>query len=128
MFKKKETTSDNLTTDNTYLEQVKQFKYLGSIINNDNSIEEEIKERISLSKKAYFANQKFLKSKLVTKQSKLKLYKTIIRPVVICASDTWVLNEAIIKKLMIFERKILRRIYGRTKEEDRTWRIKTNEE
>jgi hypothetical protein len=33
-----------------------------------------------------------------------------------------------IKKLMIFERKILKRIFGPTKEKDRTWRIKTSEE
>jgi hypothetical protein len=46
---KKESRTDNLNIDNTYLEQVKQFKYLESIINNnDNSIEEEIKERIAL--------------------------------------------------------------------------------
>jgi hypothetical protein len=69
-------------------------------------IPEEIKERIALGKKAYFANKKCLKSKLVTKWSKLKLYKTVIRPVVIYASETWVLKEAMIQKLMIFERKI----------------------
>jgi hypothetical protein len=33
-----------------------------------------------------------------------------------------------IKKLMIFERKMLRRIFGPTKEKDRTWRIKSDEE
>jgi hypothetical protein len=37
-------------------------------------------------------------------------------------------KKAIIQKLMIFERKILRRIFGPTKEKDGTWRIKTNEE
>jgi hypothetical protein len=58
---KEETRTDNLNIDNTYPEQVKQFKYLGSIVNKDNSIEEEIKERITLGKKTYFANQKFLK-------------------------------------------------------------------
>jgi hypothetical protein len=102
---KKETRTDNLNIDNKYLEQVKQFKYVGSIINNDHSMEEEIKERIALGNKAYFANQKFLKSKLVTKRSMLKLYKTVIRPVVIYASETWVLKEAIINKLTIFETK-----------------------
>ena len=55
---------------------------------------------------------KFLKSKLVTKQYKLELYKTVIRPVVIYGSETWVLKEAMIQKLMIFERTILRRIFG----------------
>jgi hypothetical protein len=31
-------------------------------------------------------------------------------------------------KLRVFERKVLRRIYGPTKESDGTWRIKSNEE
>jgi len=50
------------------------------------------------------------------KQSKLKLYRTVIRPTVTYASETWVLKEAIIQKLLVFERKILRRIFGPTKE------------
>jgi len=43
------------------------------------------------------------------------------------ASETWVLKEAIIQKLLVFERKILRRIFGPTKE-NQIWRVKTNEE
>jgi hypothetical protein len=43
------------------------------------------------------------------------------------ASETWVLRETIIPKLFDFERKILRRIFGPTKE-NQMWRIKTNEE
>ena len=54
--------------------------------------------------------------RLVTKQSKLKLYRTVIRPIVTYASETWALKEAIIHKLLVFERKILRRIFGPTKE------------
>jgi hypothetical protein len=81
-----------------------------------NSIEEEIKERIFLGTKAYYAKLKFFKSRLVTKQPKLKLCKTVIRPIVTYASATWVLKEAITQKLLIFERKILRRIFGPTKE------------
>jgi len=46
------------------------------------------------------------------KQSKLKLYRTVIRPIVTYASETWVLKEVIIQKLLVFERKILRRIFG----------------
>jgi len=43
------------------------------------------------------------------------------------ASETWVLKEIIIQKLLVFERKLLRRIFGPTKE-NQIWRIKTNEE
>jgi hypothetical protein len=57
----------------------------------------------------------------------LKLYRTVIRPIVTYASETWVLKEAIIQKLLVFERKILRRIFGPTKE-NQIWRVKTNEE
>jgi len=43
------------------------------------------------------------------------------------ASETWVLKENIIQKLLVFVRKILRGIFGPTKE-NQTWRIKNNEE
>jgi hypothetical protein len=92
-----------------------------------NSVEEEIKERTVLGTKAYYANLKFFKSRLVTKQSKLKLYRTVIRPTVSYDSETWILKEAIIQKLLVFERKILRRIFGPTKE-NQIRRVKTNEE
>jgi hypothetical protein len=56
------------------------------------------------------------------KQSKLKLYTTVIRPKVTYASETWVLKEVIIQKLLVFEGKILR-IFGPTKE-NQIWRVK----
>jgi len=52
--------------------------------------------------------------------------KFVIRPIVTYASATWVLKEAIIQKLLVIERKILRRIFGPT-EENQIWRVKTNE-
>jgi hypothetical protein len=61
-----------------------------------------LKERLVVGKKGYYANIKFFKSRLVTKQSKLKLYRTVIGPIVTYASETWVLEEAIIQKLLVF--------------------------
>jgi hypothetical protein len=111
---KRVTRIENLNTNNLHTEQVQQYKYLGSIINESNSIEEEIKERIALGIKAYCANQKFFKIKLFTNFSKSKLYRTVIRPIVTYAAETWVLKETIIQKLLVFERKILRIIFGST--------------
>jgi hypothetical protein len=51
-----------------------------------------------------------------------------VRPVIISACAIWVLKETIKQKLLVFERKILRRNFGPTKERDGTWRIKTNDE
>ena len=56
------------------------------------------------------------------------MYKTLVRPVVTYACETWVLKENIKTKLKVFERKVIRRIYGPTKQKDGTWRIKSNEE
>jgi hypothetical protein len=56
------------------------------------------------------------------------MYQTLVRPVVTYVCETWVLKENIQLKLMVFERKILRRIYGPTKVRDGVWRIKSKEE
>jgi hypothetical protein len=97
-------------------------------VNSDNSIEEEIQHRITLGNKAYYANQFFFKSRLVSKKSKLKVYWSIIRPIVTYGCETWVMKETIKNKLVVFERKVLRRIFGLKKERDGTWRIKTSDE
>jgi hypothetical protein len=55
----------------------------------------------------------------------MKIYWSIIRPTAITyACRTWILKETIRNKLMVFERKVLRKNFGPTKERDGTWRIK----
>jgi hypothetical protein len=50
-----------------------------------------------------------------------------IRPIVTYACETWILKETIIHRLMVFEIKILRKIFGPTYKNG-SWRIKTNQE
>jgi hypothetical protein len=98
------------------------------MVNTNGSIEEETKERISAGNRAYHVHKKLLTSKLIFQNVKLQLYNTLIRPVVTYASETWVLKENEINKLMTFERKVMRKIYGPTRTADGYWRIKTNQE
>ena len=49
--------------------------------------------------------------------AKMKLCWSIIRPIVTYVCETWVLEETIKNKLMVFERKVLRKIFGPTKKE-----------
>ena len=58
----------------------------------------------------------------------MKLYKAPVRPVAVYGSECWVLTENIKQKLLVFERKILRRIFGLTQKANGEWRLKTNEE
>ena len=48
-------------------EQVNSFKYLGTMVNTDNSIEEEIKERIAAVNRAYHVHKKLFVSKLISR-------------------------------------------------------------
>jgi hypothetical protein len=88
------------------------------MVNTDSSIEEEIKERIAAGNRAYHIHKKLLTSKLISQNIKLQLYNTLIRPVVTYASETWVLKEKEINKLITFERKIIRKIYSPTRTAD----------
>jgi len=62
-----------------YLEQVQSYKYFGSTVNSDSSIEEEIRNRITLGNEAYHANKFLFKSRLVSKKLKMKFYWSIIK-------------------------------------------------
>jgi len=97
-------------------------------VNTDNSIEEEIKERIAAGSRTFHVHKKLFTSKSVSRNVKLQLYNTLICPTVTYASETWVLKENMINKLMTFERKNMRKIYGPTRTEDGYWRIRTNQE
>jgi hypothetical protein len=81
---KKQHKMDGIDITQTNLEQVKSFKYLGSIVKRNNSNEEEIKGRITVGSKAFYANQDLFKSKILTKNSKLRMYKALVRLVVTC--------------------------------------------
>jgi hypothetical protein len=70
----KETQLDRLTVGNIQIDQVRSFSYLGTIVNGNNTLEEEIRERIVKGNKALHANRALFKSKLVSRKSKLKLY------------------------------------------------------
>ena len=58
----------------------------------------------------------------------VQIYKPIIRPIVTYGCETWAMTITEQNHLLVFARKILRKINGLTLDSDGTWRIKTNEE
>jgi hypothetical protein len=61
--------------------------------------------------------QNLLSSRLLSKNLKIKTYRTIILPVVLHGCETWSLTLRKERKLRVFESKVLRRIFGPTRDE-----------
>ena len=96
---------------NSY-EKVKTFKYLGSLLTNQNSIQEETKCRLKAGNKCYYSVETLLSSRLLSKNLKIKIYKTIVLPVVLYGCETWSLTLKEECRLRVFENRILRRMFG----------------
>jgi len=95
--------------DNSTFESVEEFKYLGTTLTNLNSIPEEIKSRPRLGNACYHSAQNLLSSRLLFKNVKIKIYKTIILPVVLYGCETWSLTLREEMKLRVFENMVLPR-------------------
>ncbi|EFN65200.1 hypothetical protein EAG_07067, partial [Camponotus floridanus] len=78
----------------------------------------EIRERIKMASKCYYAHRNLLKSNLFTRTVKLKIYKTLIRSVLAYGCEAGTLKNEDCQRTAIFERRILRKIFGPTGEED----------
>jgi len=75
--------------DNSTFEKVEGFKYLGTNLTNQNSIPEEIKSRLRSGNACYHSVQNLLSSRLLSKNLKFTIYRTIILPVVLYGCETW---------------------------------------
>jgi len=92
--------------------KVSQFKYLGSIITQDNELKTEVSSRIQLANKGYYGLKRILKSRTLSKNLKIRIYMTLLRPIVLYGSEMWALRKAEEQRLGVFERKVLRKIFG----------------
>ena len=65
--------SQNMRIDNWSFERVEQFRYLGTTLTNQNSIQEEIKSRLKSVNACYHSVQNILSSSLLSKNLKIKI-------------------------------------------------------
>ena len=75
--------SEHIRAGRNSYENVKTFKYLGSLVTNQNYIQDEMKCILKAGNSCYYSVQTLLSSRLFSKNLKNKIYKTIILPVVV---------------------------------------------
>jgi hypothetical protein len=79
----------DIKTANRLFENGSQFKYMGAMVTNQNLIQEEIKRRLNSGNACYHSVQNLLSSRLLSKNVKIRIFKTIILPVVLYGCETW---------------------------------------
>ena len=108
----KHPTGHNVNFGRFNFECVREFVYLGTQVNNNNNTGEEITRRINLANCCLFGLGSIIRSKLLSRNTKLLIYKTLVPPVLMYRSQAWTLSSDEQQKLSVFERKVLRMIFG----------------
>lgn len=133
VYMKTSSSSENRSQNQTlqigdkHFKAVDSFVYLGSLVNSDNDIGEEIRRRITLGNRSFYSLQKLFRSKTLHRNLKCQLYRTMVRPVVVYGSEAWCMTQTDEQTLLVFERRLLRTIFGGVKI-DNNWRRRFNHE
>jgi hypothetical protein len=103
---------------NESFKNMTKFKYLGTTLTNHNDTHDEIKSRLNSGNACFYSVQNFSFSRLITQNLKIKIYKSVILPVVFYECETWSLTLGEENRLSIFENRVLREIFGPKRKEE----------
>ena len=102
-----------ITIDNLQLPITKQFKYLGSVLSNEDQMDEDIKARISMASSAYGRLQERVwKPHGIKLTSKIKVYRATVLTTMLCGAETWTCYRRHVKMLNSFHMRHLRYLMG----------------
>jgi hypothetical protein len=91
---------------------VKQLIYLGTKSTNQNFIQKEIKSRLKSGNACYYSGADSFVFQFLIENLKIKIYRNIILPVVFYGCETWSLTLREERRLRVFEKRVLRRLFG----------------
>ncbi|VDO68801.1 unnamed protein product [Schistosoma margrebowiei] len=99
-----------ITMDGEDSEDVKPFTYLGSIIDEHGWSDEDVKARIGKARAAYLQLRNIWNSKQLSTNTKIRIFNTNVKTVLLYGAETWRTTKAIIQKIQVFINNCLRKI------------------
>ncbi|XP_066907644.1 uncharacterized protein [Halyomorpha halys] len=102
---------EEVTFGEYQFEKTNVFVYLGSLVTQENEPEQENRHRIIVENQCYFSIPRQFWTGAVSRKSKLCLYKTTVHPVLLYGCENWSTTRACEQELLVFEKRILRRLY-----------------
>ena len=96
--------------NDTNIEEVEDFTYLGSVISNDNGTSKDIKSRLSKARASFCQLRTIWRSTTLSRKTKLKLYNSNVKSVLLYGSECWRIIQSDFNKLAAFHNTCLRKI------------------
>ena len=103
---------ENITVCGAPVEVVKNFTYLGSVLSNEGSIEEEVCSRVSKASSIVGRLNNLWRMPHISRRTKMRIYNASVGSVLLYAAETWPLKSTILSMIDVCQTKQLRRIQG----------------
>ena len=101
---------DGVSVAGERVEEVDESTYLGSIVSNKGCTDEDIQARIGKAKQAFAMLRPIWRSTALTTKTKLRVFGSTVKAVLLYGSETWRLTKGLEQKLQVFINKSLRNI------------------
>ena len=93
------------------IEDVDRFVYLGATVSKEGGGTEDIQNRVVKARGIFLRLKKIWSSHSISRQTKVRLYKTLVKPVLMYGCETWKMNKCDENKIDVFQSRCLRWIF-----------------
>ena len=110
VFRTNASNNTPITVQGEALEEVDSFTYLGSILDNQGGTDADVRTRIGKARAAFHQLKNIWGSSVIGITTKIRLFNTIVKPLLLYGAETWRTTVTTIKKIQVFINTCLRKI------------------